>query len=50
MREIVRYADELPRIDESYRPFADHLRSLAFGYRSKDILNLATQVKSKGMV
>ena len=39
MRAIAQHATHLPKLDERYRPFADHLCRLAKEYRSKAILS-----------
>ena len=48
MREIVLWANRLEALDERYQPFVNQLRTLAEGYQSKAILNLAKRyVKSR---
>ena len=41
MQNILRWANHVEALDACYKPFADQLRTLAKGYQSKAILNLA---------
>jgi PAS domain S-box-containing protein len=43
VREILRHTEHIIGMDERYRPFAEHLRSLAQGYKTKDILSFVEQ-------
>jgi len=48
MRDIQQMASRLTGMDERYRAFADHLRTLAKGYRSKAILTFVERYLERG--
>ncbi|MFM0555561.1 ATP-binding protein [Paraburkholderia sediminicola] len=50
MRAIVQQATHLTRLDERYRPFADHLCRLAKDYQSKAILSFVEQYLERRQV
>ena len=43
VREILQHTEHLIGTDERYRPFAQHLRSMALGYETKNILSFIEQ-------
>jgi PAS domain S-box-containing protein len=43
VREILQQTDRLIEMNESYRPFAEHLRTMAAGYETKAILSFIEQ-------
>jgi CheY-like chemotaxis protein len=43
VREILQHTEHMIEMDERYRPFAEHLRSLAQGYKTKDIFSFVEQ-------
>ncbi len=50
MREIMAQADQVARLDERYRPFADRLMALAASYQSKAVLHLVEAHRQASLV